>query len=101
MAISRGEGRNKDGTMTRTKKPDAVRIDSLPIAAAIISLGTPLCGIEGNGGSGRRLFVFADPAAADLAGQYATGTLQVNAREFMRAFDQVRDIVRGRVEVSR
>lgn len=85
--------------MTRTRKPDAVRIDSLPIAAAIISLGTPLCGIEGNGG--RRLFVFADPAAADLAGQYATGTLQVNAREFMRAFDQVRDIVRGRVEVSR
>lgn len=87
--------------MTRTRKPDAVRIDSLPIAAAILSHGVPLSGIEGHAAGGRRLFLFADPRAADLAGQYATGNLQVNAREFMRAFDQLRDIVRGRVEVVR
>lgn len=87
--------------MTSPKKHDeVVRIDHLPLAAAIMASNIALADVDNTAANGRYMFLFTDPAAADIARDFTTGTLEVNARLFMYAFDQLRNLSKGRVGVD-
>ncbi len=79
--------------MTKTKSVDRICVDSLPCAAAAIVSGGTLLQIK-KVSPGRVEFVIEGDDLELIASDYTLGKLEVNARDFMRAFDDLRTLLR-------
>lgn len=80
--------------MTKARNANRVSVESLPAAAAAITTGAKLVGVN-RVSQGRFEFIIQGPdAEMDVAG-FTLGTLEVNARDFMRVFDDLRTAIRN------
>ncbi len=78
--------------MKKTKL-ELVSVESLPVAAAVLVCGGTLKRINPVS-PGRVEFVLEGEGAEADAAAFIMGTLEVNARDFMRTFDDLRTAIR-------
>lgn len=74
-------------------KPSPFLVESLPLAAALLTGGLRLHSLDRTNPR-RAVFLFTDPLAPEMAGQYIRGELRLDPKALFARFDDLRSLIR-------